>query len=279
MRAPAKVFCVAALGVLLSGVVFAASTPLLSEFLPNQSDRLETEWIELYNPTAYPIDLRFYQIGDGHNLYPISDTGLYLPAGEYIILAQDSKRFLKYYTDFTGLIASPDHWAVLNNDGDSVRLAYLSGDIIDSVSYEAGFPDNRSWERYIAADGRSYWGGSFSPTGSTPGKPNAYFPSRSAELEVTVDPNPFSPDGDGHEDETVIRYNPPEAQSCDLVIYDIGGRKVKTFFEAAPAIPGQVVWDGRGDDGRTLAVGIYIIFARIEGGTSMEIKKTVVIAR
>jgi len=55
---------------------------------------------------------------------------------------------------------------------------------------------------------------------------------------------------------------------------------VKTFYDAGLSIPGDIVWDGRGDDGRTLPVGIYIIYARVEGGReSADIKKTVVIAR
>jgi hypothetical protein len=254
--------------------------PIITEFLPNQTGDLETEWIELYNPTSYTINLNRYMIGDALGLRHISDTGMPIYPHEYFILAQDVNRFKKYYTDFIGRAASPEGWQILNNSGgDVVRLADENETVVDSVAYDAGFPNNRSWERYIAPDGKSYWGASFSPTGSTPGERNTYFYPRTSTIELTVSPDPFSPDGDGFEDVTAISINPPDANELELVIYDISGRRVKTFFESEISIPAQVVWDGTGDNGRVLPIGPYIVYARVEGGVSLETKKTVVIAR
>jgi hypothetical protein len=254
--------------------------PILSEFLPNQTGVLETEWIELYNPISSPVDLSRFSIGDALGLKDISDTTLLLDPGEYIVLADDAAKFLDYYIEFDGRVLSPNGWQILNNSGgDVVRLADTNDVIIDSVYYESGFADNRSWERYISADGVSYWGESFDPSGSTPGESNSYFYPRAASIELTVSPDPFSPDGDGFEDVTMIRYNPPEAETFELSVYDISGRRVKTFFESGLSIPGAVQWDGTGDNGRTLPVGIYILYARTEGRTMTETKKTIVIAR
>jgi hypothetical protein len=96
---------------------------------------------------------------------------------------------------------------------------------------------------------------------------------------MIIAPNPFSPDGDGFEDQAVISYDIPEADEFELVVYDIAGRKVKTFFESGAAVPGNIMWDGRGDNGRKLPVGIYIVYARVEGEESTEAKKTIAIAR
>jgi len=256
------------------------NSPILSEFLCNQTGMLETEWIELYNPSLVTVDLRRYKIGDALALRAISDTSMPLGPGEYIILADDPERFLQFYTDFAGRVTSPRSWQVLNNDGgETLRLAYENGTVIDSFYYDHGFPDNRSWERYIDPDGETHWGGSYSPSGSTPGIANAYTGARTATIDLTVSPDPFSPDGDGFEDVTTISINLPEAETFDLAVYDLSGRKVKTMCESALAIPREIVWDGRGDDGRPLPVGIYVIYARVEGGVSMETKKTVVIAR
>lgn len=278
-RISVLLWCLLAAG----GVAFGQTGtggPIISEFLPNQTGDLETEWIELYNPTPYTINLSRYRIGDALGLRHVSDTGLLLYPDEYFILAQDVNRFRRYYTDFIGRAASPVGWQILNNSGgDIVRLADETGAIIDSVSYDAGFPDNRSWERYIAPDKKSYWGESFSPTGSTPGMRNTYFYPRASSIELTISPDPFSPDGDGFEDVTTISINPPDAKELELVIYDISGRKVKTFFESEISIPAQVIWDGTGDNGRTLPIGPYIVYAHVEGGATMETKKTVVIAR
>jgi hypothetical protein len=267
--------------VFTGSVAFAQvpiDSPILSEFMPNPMGELETEWIELYNPTVHAVNLTLYKIGDALGLRSISDTGMYLQPGEYIVLAEDPDRFLSYYGDFTGIVTSPNGWQILNNyDGEVVRLADQSGRTVDSIFYENGFPDNRSWERYINPEGESYWGGSFAASGSTPGEPNLYAYPRTSSISLTVDPDPFSPDGDGFEDVTAIKYDVPEAEGLELVIYDIAGRKVRTIFDTGASIPGEFIWDGRGDDGRTLPVGIYIIYARVEGGKTMESKKTVVI--
>ncbi len=254
--------------------------PIITEFLPNQTGLLETEWIELHNPTSFTVDLSRFAVGDALGLKDISDTIIPFYPGEYIVLADDVGRFLDYYDKFDGRITSPQGWQILNNSGgDVVRLADETGTVIDSVYYESGFPDNQSWERFISPDGMSYWGQSFDRSGSTPGRPNAYFFPRTATIELVVSPDPFTPDGNGFEDATTIRYNPPEAQTFDLAVYDMSGRRVKTFFESDKSIPGEIRWDGTGDDGRTLPIGIYILYARTEGRAMTETKKTIVIAR
>ena len=257
----------------------ASEAPIISEFLPNPMGTLETEWIELYNPSDSSSDLINFKIGDRLALHVITDTTVIFPAGTYIILTQDSATFRQYYLSVTCPVIEPSGWSGLNNDGDIVRLTDMGGNVLDSVVYDAVYPDNRSWERYVNPHGASYWGESFSPSGSSPCKANSFFYPRAAAIEISVSPDPFSPDGDGFEDRTTIRFNPPEANSFDLCIYDVSGRKVKTFFDGAQPLPGEIVWDGRSDDGRNLPIGIYIIHANTTDGKSSSVKKTVVIAR
>lgn len=254
-------------------------SPLIWEFLPNPSSDLGCEWIELYNPTDQAIDLASYRIADKLTWHGLSDTANYLPPGGYIILVQNVSRFQAYYGNVAGLILSPDGWPILNNDGDVIRLGTKDGLVVDSLAYDEGFPDNRSWERCLDPEGNSFWGGSFDPSGSTPGVPNRFLCQRATGIDLSILPNPFSPDGDGFEDETVLHYNFPESESFDLAIYDLSGHKLKTLFDNVSGIPGEISWDGRGDDGRRLPVGIYIILAKIRGGICLEIRQTVVIAR
>ncbi len=251
-----------------------ANSLRLSEFVPNPSGELETEWVELVNNSLDAINLRLYQIGDELGLRNISDTDLFLFPNEYIILAQDVGQFVQFYPFINGAVLRPVGWQVLNNSGgETVRLADSVGEIIDSFYYESGFSDNRSWERFIDPNGVSYWGGSFAISGSTPGAINAYFYPRTASIDLVVSPDPFSPQLDSY---TTITYDPPESDRFDLAIYDISGRKIKDFFESSASIPGEVRWDGRDDSGQILPLGIYIIHARTD---NTEVKKTVVIAR
>ena len=254
--------------------------PIITEFLANPSGDLHTEWVEIYLPGGPTIDLSRYQIGDSWHFFDIEYVPIYLDSGEYIILVQDVFSFLDYYTKFNGRVVGTRGWPILNdNDSDAVRLANSFGTVIDSVFYEDVFDDNRSWERYINPGGQSYWGASFAASGSSPGQPNSYYYPRTNEIDLSINPDPFSPDGDGFEDETTISFDLPEAESFELSIYDISGRKVRNFYQAGLSYPGSIVWDGRDDDGRRLPVGIYIIYASVEGGSAGKVKKTVVIAR
>jgi len=71
-------------------------------------------------------------------------------------------------------------------------------------------------------------------------------------------PNPFNPS-------TTIRFTLPEAGHVTLAVYDINGRLVRTLVgfaaSAAQAFPPghhEVVWDGRDNNGREVASGVYV---------------------
>ena len=65
-------------------------------------------------------------------------------------------------------------------------------------------------------------------------------------------PNPFNSD-------TVIRFRVPGAESVDLSLYDVQGQRVATLVRGhREAGTYTVRWDGRGEDGRELASGVYV---------------------
>jgi len=71
-------------------------------------------------------------------------------------------------------------------------------------------------------------------------------------------PNPFNP-------LTKIVFSLPEAQSVQLTIFMLDGKRVATLVSGNyPAGTHEVVWDGRDADGRFVASGTY--FYRIEAG-------------
>ena len=253
--------------------------PIINEFLSNPAGLLESEWVEIYNSGDIAIDLQDYRLGDELGWCDISDTALIVEAGEYFILAQDPDRFVEYYYDFDGRVAAPTGWQILNNTDDVIKLGDKADNVIDSFYYDDVWDDNRSWERFVDATGITYWGGSYDPSGSSPGRANSYIYPPPDGIELTVTPDPFSPDGDGYQDEAVVTYDMPEGGEFDLLIYDISGRRVKVIFENVEAIPGEYSWDGCDDGGRRVSIGIYILFARWEGDEILETKKTIVVAR
>jgi hypothetical protein len=82
-------------------------------------------------------------------------------------------------------------------------------------------------------------------------------------------PNPFNP-------ETTIRFGLPEPVHARLLVYDVGGRLVRTLVQKTlPAGMHRVIWDGRDLDGRRVTSGVY--FYRLEAGAFVQVKRMVLL--
>lgn len=82
-------------------------------------------------------------------------------------------------------------------------------------------------------------------------------------------PNPFNPS-------TTISYTLAGDGPVELTVHDLQGRKVATLQSGAQAAGGhRVTWDGRADDGRVLASGIYLVHLR--QGTQAQSQRVVML--
>jgi len=83
-------------------------------------------------------------------------------------------------------------------------------------------------------------------------------------------PNPFNPS-------TTIEFSIPERAKVKFVIYDIFGRVVKTLINDSEYEPGlhKVQWDGKDDQGKYVASGIY--FYRLQANDFVSAKKMVLV--
>ena len=82
-------------------------------------------------------------------------------------------------------------------------------------------------------------------------------------------PNPFNPT-------TTIDYSIPEAGNVELVIFNMAGQKVRTLVsEKQDAAYYKVVWDGRNENGESVASGLY--FYRLASGNFNKIEKMTLI--
>ncbi len=91
------------------------------------------EWLEVYNPNDSPLDLKGWKFFDGTN-HSISASAI-VPAGGYLILADDKNAFISAFNDVTTTIV--DIVTSMNNDGDTLILRNASGVDISSMSYAA----------------------------------------------------------------------------------------------------------------------------------------------
>jgi hypothetical protein len=91
---------------------------------------------------------------------------------------------------------------------------------------------------------------------------------------VFVEPNPFSPNGDGLYDETRISFFVSRALDwVTIEIFDISGEEVRTIrWQEGLSSLGRnevrIMWDGRDDNGNMVPYGIYIM--RVEAQFKVE---------
>lgn len=263
----------------------------------------QNEWIELYHRGSSPIDIARWKFSDrptssSSNAFIITNVQAVIHPRDFVLIAADST----ILTQFPYLAApSPAiHLFVLNrssgfsfnNDGDDIILHDALGKTIDSVSYSPSWhhPDltdtkGRSLERInpeIDSNDRRNWSSSPASAGGSPGKPNGiYTNSLPTNASISINPNPFSPDGDGFEDFCIIQYNLPLTTSLiRITIFDIRGRLLRTLANSELSGPhGEIIWDGLDDEKQRVRIGPYVVFVEAIDGQAgvLATAKTVVV--
>jgi hypothetical protein len=265
----------------------------------------QAEWIELYNPNSFPVDMTDWTLSDMKdatgkaNVFSIAGSRIEIQAGGYAVLSSDST----ILSQFPGLQTPQEDLRViilnrtglsLNNEGDDVVISDLVGTVIDSVHYFPSWhnPDitdvtGISLERIntnLSSNDRRNWSSCVEKIGGTPGRQNSVFTTTTApRTTLSVSPNPFSPDGDGFEDFTIISYQlASRIARVNVRIFDSLGRLVRTLANYDPsASTGQIIWDGLDDERRRLRMGIYIVLLEAidsAGGTIESAKAAAVVA-
>jgi hypothetical protein len=217
------------------------------------------------------------------------------PPVHFLVVASDSSvldRFAYLADSSQGArLFVPGTALGLTNTGEFIRLVDPSGGAVDSVAYgpdwhNPSFSDvtGRSLEKiHPRLDGpaRGSWSTSVVPEGGTPGKRNSVVtPVEPGVSVLRASPNPFSPDGDGREDHTVVSYRlTADAAYTIIRIFDVTGRLIRTLMERERGgYGGDAAWDGRDDDSRRVRMGVYILHleARDAGGAVLAAAKAVV---
>ena len=261
------------------------------------------EYLEVVNTGNAAIGTYHWKIevGAPGSMAPVtidlSRVPVSLGAGEFLVIASDTAIFRQfgYLRDSDGRrrVAIGSTSLGLNNDGDYIAVREPGGSIVDSVAYSPSWHSStvvdvrgRALEKIKPTGGsndRRNWGTCVMASGGTPGKSNSiHTESLPAGSRLGCTPNPFSPDGDGRDDYTIVHFELPlQASVISIKIFDVRGRMIRRLSNLEPAGPtGDVVWDGREDDGRKARIGIYIIFLEAmddQQGVLVEAKSIVVL--
>lgn len=253
-----------------------------------------SEFVEFMNLSGDSVNVGGWKIEDENgNNFSLSNIPLMIPDNSYFILAADSLIESKYDLDENVLrtIVGVSSLGLVNT-GELILLKDVKGNIIDSVWYSDKWHNdnfistkNISLERInpnLGANDANNWSSSVDNIGATPGIQNSiYTVNPNIASNISVSPNPFSPDDDGFEDFTIINYKLTQATSqVRIKIFDNKGRLVRELANnQASSSSGSIIFDGIGDDGQALRIGIYIIFLEAinEGAGVVETMKTVVV--
>lgn len=266
-----------------------SSAVVLSEIMPFP-ERTE-EWIELYNNNPHSVDISKWEIQDERaNSCRFPDSLQLVLPFSYVVIARDISTLLILSLDPTVTAFVPLHWAALNNDMDRLTLFDSSGNSRDIMLYgsEMSVSKGRSFERiYKSGDTniRAKWGLCAAISGHTAGSKNSLQEVTYKEsVSIWADPNPFSPDNDGVEDQTDIHFElPSESSRITIEIFNLYGRSVRRLVSNIPAgtTSPTATWDGRDDSGRHLPIARYILVIEsidLSSGRTFAGKSTVVIA-
>lgn len=236
------------------------------------------EWIELFNRSERAVSLLQTSVNVGEKTvhrFLISDT-MHIPPHSYAVIGADST----LYNTYSSLL-SQQGVAVLNktsldlsNDSATIVFASFDSSTIDSVRYMGSWHTTenpihigRSLERVKAdksGNDSLNWQTSTDPLGATPLAQNS---SKKAidtvgplAMKAEFSTNPFSPDGDGFEDETSLDVTSADELNYQLTVrlFDTRGRQIRTLvdgvnFKNQTSLP----FDGKNDRGQVIGPGLY----------------------
>ncbi len=262
------------------GFYNSESLPFVINEIMYDPDGDEPEWIEIINNIVIPDLTEIILVVDGDTLeIPYCDETYFLITNsESDADSLRTKYDLDDITILTGLSS-------LSNNGEQLLLMDECGNLIEEFFFQPDWNDELdgvSIERVnpeIMAIEQN-WGPS--TNGCTPGRSNSIFVQMLPNnMKLNVAPNPFSPYRD---ERTIFSFALPEVLSTvTLRIFDLKGRMIRRLVDQVlQSSEGNVIWDGRNDNGKKLPIGVYIVLMQATARDSEKVyskKITVVIAK
>ncbi len=278
-----------------TGVVI---TEVMFDPLP-AGTRAGAEYVEILNTNTVAISVAGWKLHDATSRAQaaLPAQSQRVPPGGRLLIASDSALFVRFpaLLDSACVVLMGNTSLGLNGDQDDLVLRNRNGVTVDSVHYSSGWHRRDLGEmkgvalERISIGGGSNdprnWSSSAAPSGGTPCAPNSVeIPPSGWPAVLAAIPPTVSPDGDGYEDFTRISYRLPTRNARIVAaVFDRAGRQVRLLASNEPAAAvGELIWDGRDQDGRPLAPGIYLV--RLEaydddGAGLFAAQGTIVVAR
>ncbi|MDP4292181.1 MAG: lamin tail domain-containing protein, partial [Bacteroidota bacterium] len=207
----------------------------------------QEEFIELYNRSSEIHDLSCLYVkveNTASSKKPgvkICTQGRLIFPGEYQVLTSDKRSFTRHHPLLPlNVITEVTDLPILPNLGGTITLSDSTGTILDQVEYTPAMhfqllrsTSGVSLERVDpdgASDSKDNWQSAAEISGfSTPGRINSQHSSQTpGDVSFTLEPEQFTPDNDGKDDNLLIKYKPEKPGSImTILIYDIKGKLIR----------------------------------------------------
>ncbi len=258
------------------------------------------DFVELVNVSGQTIPIHRLKLASRNDmlalkqLYPISSEKRYLKPGQYLVCTKDPAMVAaQYFSSDPETFCQMKSFPSFSDDAGTVVLLNDSLEVLDEFSYSAKMhslfladKNGVSLERISLekpSSDRSNWASAASSVGfATPGLPNSQTKSETEiRDEITPEPQAFSPNGDGYNDELPIKFKLSKpGYIANVRIFDVAGRQVKYLVKNhSLAQEGSWLWDGKSDSGQKQSIGVYIILVELfdQAGNSKAFKKTCIL--
>jgi len=263
---------------------------VINEILPEPQTG-GSRYVELYNRSTRWIDLRTLLLARGSpptRHQAITSTPYLLGPGQYLCLTADSADVqARYLPPPEARFYQVSSLPAYDYQQDTVWLLRKADSLpIDYVPYEESyhFPDLRSrkgvaLERLSpersSLDPQNWYSAASGVRYGTPGYPNSQQERPTESTPIRLEPQTFSPDGDGYDDLLWIYVWAEEAETrSDIAVYSLRGHLVRSLAEGVLLGVGEnrFRWEGTDTGGQRLPAGLYLVAIRLTRPRTGEVR-------
>jgi hypothetical protein len=242
------------------------------------------DFVEIYNTSEneFPIGKLFLASRDSKNqltqIYSLSGKNYLLAPKSYLAATKDTNAVFPYYfIDCPECFQQVTRMPSYNNDKDYIVLLNENMEIIDELYYTEKlhhplFADVNgvSLERISVTESTNLpqnWASASTQAGyATPGYKNSQAESGNIlKPKVTFEPESFSPNFDGYNDEYKIQFELEKPGYVgNIIIFDAKGRFVMQLAKNTILGASDIItWNGKNETGQRQPVGVYVVVVEI----------------
>nr|WP_321354587.1 gliding motility-associated C-terminal domain-containing protein [uncultured Draconibacterium sp.] len=242
------------------------------------------DYVEIYNNSETEIPLnKLYLASRDNNLeltqvYALTSERKKLLPKEYLALTKDTLDVFPWFTiSCSECFLQMEKFPSFNNDDDYVVLLNNEMEIIDEFFYyekmhspifydREGISLERISFTQPTNDTRNWHSASTQAGYGTPGYQNSQYMNEEAQkISVTFQPEAFSPNNDGYNDNYSIDLSMDgPGYICNILIFDSAGRRLcKLADNTVLGTHEQILWNGEDEAGNHLPTGPYIVMVEV----------------